>query len=367
MRRTPLLIAGGGPAGAAAAIVLAKAGHAPELFERSAAPHDNVCGGFLSADTLASLLSLGIDPLQLGAKPISALRLVNGERQVLVALPFAAAGLSRRTLDAALLEAAVGAGATVRRGMSVRMAYPSSRSLRTQDDDLIFYDALFVATGKHDLRGAPRPRLESSRLSVGLRARLPRSPERERALSEVVELHLFDEGYAGLLLEEDGSSNLCISVSAARFARAGGVTALVDAILAEAPLLRERMATDVPAHWQAIAGVPYGWKSKRTDTGIFRLGDQAGVIASLAGDGLGLALASGLSAGRAFLAGGPTASIRWQQRFRRRLQIPLALGEMLRRAVGRPLPRRLMMALAATVPDAGPLAARATRIPYLDG
>ncbi|HZF94101.1 MAG TPA: FAD-dependent monooxygenase, partial [Allosphingosinicella sp.] len=52
MPRTRALIVGGGPAGAAAAIALARAGAAPELIERSAGPRDVVCGGFLGWDAL---------------------------------------------------------------------------------------------------------------------------------------------------------------------------------------------------------------------------------------------------------------------------------------------------------------------------
>src|SRR4051794_41197896 len=120
MRRAQALIVGGGPAGSAAAITLARAGVACEVLERSREPQDMVCGGFLGWDALAALSSLGVDAHALGARPITRLRLVSAESEAEAALPHAAAGLSRRTLDGALLAAAEAAGAIVRRGVTVR-------------------------------------------------------------------------------------------------------------------------------------------------------------------------------------------------------------------------------------------------------
>ncbi len=74
------LIVGGGPAGCAAAITLARAGTAPRLIERSEGGHDIVCGGFLGWDALALLRRLGIDAAALGARPIARLRLIDGSR-----------------------------------------------------------------------------------------------------------------------------------------------------------------------------------------------------------------------------------------------------------------------------------------------
>jgi hypothetical protein len=103
MRRTAALILGGGPAGSAAAIALARAGIEAELIERSEGPHDTVCGGFMGWDALAALERLGVDPAALGARPIRRLRLISAKRSIEVALPRLAAGLSRRTLDEAML------------------------------------------------------------------------------------------------------------------------------------------------------------------------------------------------------------------------------------------------------------------------
>ena len=83
------LIVGGGPAGAAAAITLARGGARPLLLERHAEAHDTLCGGFLGWDALRRLDAIGIDAAALGARPITRLRLVAGDRLVEVVLPSA--------------------------------------------------------------------------------------------------------------------------------------------------------------------------------------------------------------------------------------------------------------------------------------
>ena len=361
MRRAAALIVGGGPAGSAAAIALARGGARPELIERTSGDRDLVCGGFLGWDALARLRRLGLDPEALGARPIRRLRLVAGTRTVEADLPRAAAGLSRRRLDSALLAAAEQAGAVVTRGRAVR-AVEEGR-LRLDDGEWLEAESLFLATGKHELRGAARPLdARSEPPAAGLRAALPPRPDLDAALAGIIELHLYDGGYAGLLLQEDGAANFCLSVSRARLAAAGSPEALVDALAAEAPLLAERLGADRPSRWEAIAGVPYGWRAAATEPGLFRLGDQAAVIASLAGDGIAVALASGEAAARAWLDGGPCASVDYQRGFARRAARPVGIAEALRHGAERGLTRQAMLRILKLVPGVAGLAARLTRI-----
>jgi flavin-dependent dehydrogenase len=361
MRRTPVLIIGGGPAGSAAAITLARGGVQPDLVERTAGPHDMVCGGFLGWDALAALRRLGIDAGALGARPIHRVRLVAGTRIAEADLPYPAAGLSRRLLDDRLLAAAAAAGVRITRGRTVRSFDEASSTARLDDGSKVGADAMFLATGKHELRGAPRPVGKRS-LSAGLRVALPKDAARDRELGGVIELHLFDEGYSGLLLQEDGTTNLCLSVSPRRLNAAGGVEGFVSELLVEAPILAERIGGDLPGGWRAIAGVPYGWRAQETSPGLFRVGDQAAVIASLAGDGIAIAVTSGISAAEALLAGGAPAAPAWQQDFRRRSSRPIGAAQLLRYGVERKLPRRGLMQMLALAPGLGSLAARLTRI-----
>lgn len=81
-------MAGGGPAGAALAIHLARAGRPVTVVERDPAPAHKVCGEFIGGDALARLATLGIDVLALGAQSVERLRLFRGRRMAETALPF---------------------------------------------------------------------------------------------------------------------------------------------------------------------------------------------------------------------------------------------------------------------------------------
>lgn len=360
MRRVPALVVGGGPAGAATAITLARRGVAAELIERTAGPHDLVCGGFLGWDALAALERLGIDVARHGARPIHRLRLVSGERAVEAALPRPAAGLSRRRLDEALLLRADQLGAQVRRGAKARQLDADTMSVLLDGDERIAAGALFLATGKHDLRGAARsvPARRGAG-AVGLRTAVPLSGALDRALGGTIELHLFDGGYAGLLIQEDGRVNLCMSVAAARLRSAGGVQALLGEVAAGQPRLGDRLALAGREEWISVGNVPYGWRAAPGPPRLYRVGDQASVIASLAGDGVALALASGVAAAEAFLAG--RSGVEHQRRWSARAARPLRIAEGLRRAAEHPRARPLLMGLAR-VPGLAGLAARLTRI-----
>ncbi len=310
----------------------------PVLIERSAKPRDVVCGGFLGWDALAHLRKLGVDPVALGAQPIRRVRMIAGGRIVDKRLPKLAAGLSRRALDAALLQIAEEAGATVLRGRAARAV--EGRNVRLDDGEELTADALFVATGKHELRGVARD-FGDRKVSVGLRAAFMPSAEAARELVGTVELHLYDGGYAGLLLQEDGSANLCLSVAQARMSE--GREALLGALMRECPALAERIGGQA-LDWEAIAGVPYGWRARTTDAGVYRVGDQAAVIASVAGDGVAIALASGIAAAQACVSAEGAGA--FQKDFARRAARPIRAAEMLRHMVEHRGERGVMMVLA---------------------
>src|ERR1700712_1819148 len=196
MRRTPALIVGGGPAGAAAAVLLARARSPHLLIERTSETGDALCGGFLSWRTLETLEHIGIRRGALNRDDIRRLRLFAGRHEAEAWLPRPALAVSRWRLDTLMIEHAITAGAAVERGVAVRHA--EERSVRLADDSEIAADALFLATGKHDLRGLARPVAVEDDPTLGLRVRLGPSQALDRLVGGTIELHLFDRGYAGL-------------------------------------------------------------------------------------------------------------------------------------------------------------------------
>jgi flavin-dependent dehydrogenase len=360
MRRDAgLIIAGGGPAGSAAAIGLARAGLAPRLLERSHGDGDSICGGFISWATLARLEGLGIDAARLGGHQVNRIALFAGRHAHVAPLPRPAMGLSRHRLDMTMREEAAVQGADVRRGVTIRKA-ENGRLIMADGED-IGWDSLFLATGKHDLRGLARPQATAGTdPELGLRLRLSPDAARARLIGDRIELHLFDRGYLGLVLQEDGSTNACMAVRKSRLGEAGGDPATLFAQLADAsPALADRLSGIRPdARFDAIGNVPYGWRTRSTASGLFRLGDQAAVIPSLAGEGIGIALASADMAVQCWLTDGPGGAERYQRRFARAAAAPMAVAGMVKALGGSPA---IFGALAA-LPGVAGLIARLTRI-----
>lgn len=357
------LIVGGGPAGAAAAIVLAGESKQHLLVERHRETADALCGGFLSWRTLETLETLGIEADSLNTARITRARLFAGTRRAEAALPRPALAVSRRRLDGLLLGRAEAQGARIERGIAVRSI---DEAVRLADGAELRADALFLASGKHDIRGVARPaEARPDDAMLGLRLRLPEHAALARLVGDAVELHLFAGGYAGLVLQEDGSANLCMALRGSRLASAGSPAALLAEVGEANPALGERLAHAddlASARFDAVAQVPYGWRSREGAPGLFRLGDQAGVISSLAGEGVGLALASGIAAARAYAAGDAGAAAPWQRAHARRIARPLMIAEIVRAAAERPLPAAIMTGMVGAAPGLLGLVARLTRI-----
>lgn len=354
------LVVGGGPAGSAAALTLARGGAGVELIERQSGPHEVVCGGFLGWDALSALRRLGLEPEALGARPIGRLRLASGRRVVETRLPRMAAGLSRRRLDEALLGEAERAGASVSRGLTVRSADSASRTVRLEDGSEVRAGTLFLATGKYELRGLARPLGRRRNGAVGLRVAFAPDPGLAAALDGVIELHPFDGGYAGLLLQEDGQANLCMSVSSEKLRRSGGIRALLEVLAKETALLADRLESVYDSAWISVSNVPYGWRWPGCVPSLYRVGDQAAVIASLAGDGIAIALTSGTAAADSYLRG--EAAEQFQRGWSARAARPLRVADGLRWAAETRMPRRVVMGVLSAAPGLARVAARLTRI-----
>ncbi len=354
-------IIGGGPAGAATALLLARAGRDVVLLEREAGAHDKVCGEFISHEAAAYLDGLGIGVLGLGAAPIGGVRLAG--RQVSdAALPFAAFSLSRRRLDEALLQAAGAAGVEVRRGVKATGVEARGEGWRIGLDraDPLDARAVFLAVGKHNLKGRPRPPgLQNDLVAFKMHLRL--APAQIAALGDRVELCLFPGGYAGLEPIEDGLANLCLVARKQALPRGDIWPGLLRAMGQACPLLAERLE-GAHALWPrplTIAAIPYGLVQHRSD-GLWRLGDQAAVIPSFAGDGLAIALHSAHAAAGAYLAGQDART--FQADLARDLRAQVTGAALLSQALVRPWGQALIGAAVRLEPRLLAATASLTRI-----
>ena len=119
MRSADVVVVGAGPAGAAAAVTLARAGRDVVVVDKARFPRDKICGDGLTAGALRLLQGLGLDPAAVPSWQRVDDVVVRGPSGHEVTFPLPRdrgtyAAVARRTdLDAALVEAARAAGAKV--------------------------------------------------------------------------------------------------------------------------------------------------------------------------------------------------------------------------------------------------------------
>ncbi|MBZ6076962.1 NAD(P)/FAD-dependent oxidoreductase [Microvirga puerhi] len=363
-----VVIVGGGPAGAAAACRFAEAGCRQVLLvERTSEAHHKVCGEFLSIEAQRYLTRLGIDLDLLGASEISSVRVVRGHSIAEADLPFRARGLSRKILDEALLAQAAAAGATLSRGMTIRSIDFRDRSCcLSGDSSQLRARTVFLATGKHDLRGAKRP-IEGFRDDlIGFKMHATLLERQQDALQGTVEILLFPGGYAGLQMIEGGLANLCLLISRQSFDAAGrSWSGLREYLFEHCPHLAMRLEGAVMAFSKplAISHLPYGfvYAPCSEPEGLFRLGDQFAVIPSFTGDGMAIALHTGLAAATSYLQYGRRSDV-----FHRQLRVDIhrqfRIASLIHGASGRPMAQSCFVRLFQAWPAAMQHVAGRTRL-----
>jgi len=287
-----IAIVGGGPAGAATAIRLARLGYRVTVFERHASPRWRACGVFASPLVRKRLADLGfgraeIDGLQ---QPISRMVLesITGARCALEYRNGLACGFDRVALDAALLDHAERAGATVLRGTVVRDVRVSDGDLKIATSSLE-RDTVASSTSARVVVGADgggsrvaraagvlseRNWLRRSGITFHVKDPAPRSnaPQMGR--------FLFGRGwYLGIAPVPGDRRNIGIVVPAARLKE--GVDAIIAMTVGTAtqPLDEPQVAGRLEHHVSRAAGD--GW---------LLVGDAIEFIDPLTGEGLHRAL-----------------------------------------------------------------------------
>ena len=361
-----VVIIGGGLAGASAATCLAKKGVDVLLLEKETEPHHKVCGEFLSYEAQHYLKKLGVDLLALGAAPLDKIRVTRGNQLLSVPLGFQAMSVSRKCLDEAVLSHARQVGAETRYGIQALPPVKENDYWRIDchGSDPVFAKVLFLATGKHDLRGWSQRRGKQKDY-IGFKMHFELTQTQRAALSDHIEITLFHGGYAGLQPIENGKANLCLVIDKSRYAALERKwETLLQYLTQSTPLLAARLA-GASACWQkplSIFGIPYGYVYRplaQDPPDLFRLGDQMAVIPSLCGDGMAIALHSGFVAADCYAR---TSAADYHRELRQQLLDQINRATIVARILASPIIQPLAVPLCRIMPKLVQIFVRQTRI-----
>lgn len=297
-------IAGGGLAGLSLAARLARSGFRTVLFEKNGYPFHKVCGEYLSGESLSSLAELGV-PLETWELPRIDRLLVSGPGGILVNRPLrpGGVGVSRFRLDHGLARAARESGADLLENTKVE-------DVRCRDDSFIVENSrgrvqaavCCGAFGRHATLDVKWHRRGAWRKYSGKQA-FRQKPgfigvkyhvllERPR---NTIELHHFKNGYCGISPVEDGRHCICYLTSEQNLRDQGNdLGRLQEKVLAANPFLRKAFGEAVMLYKRplTVSRISFVRKSL-VENNVLMLGDAAGMIAPLCGNGMSMALHAG--------------------------------------------------------------------------
>jgi len=290
-----IAVIGGGLAGLALAIQSAKQGYTVVLFEKEKYPYHKVCGEYISMESWNFLESLGIPLSQLNLPIIKQLEVSSPRGNVFRhELPLGGFGISRYKLDEML--------ATIARQLNVLLLE------ETKVNDVIFQNDAFIihsTSGKFTATVAAGCFGKRSNLDVKwTRNFVQQKPNKLNNYigvkyhininrpADVIALHNFENGYCGISQIEDGKHCLCYLTTAVNLQKSNNsIEQMEKNILCKNPQLKQLFAEaeflyDSPV---TISQISFEQK-QQVEHHVLMIGDAAGMITPLCGNGMSMAM-----------------------------------------------------------------------------
>ncbi len=339
-----VVVIGGGPAGAATAIRAARGGAKVIVFEKGAHGRDKVCGDGLTPRAVAALNELDIDLDD--AHRIQGLRMIAGKTRRELDWPSSArfpghgAVWPRRRLDAALIDAAAEAGADIRYSVEAEPVLDGDRVIGVRHPGGEVRAPMTVAaTGAPGkvarMLGAVRMEDEPFGLAIRTYATSPRHADAhlEACLTLSDEHGTAVPGYGWMFPAGDGTVNIgCGALSTMKGFKKLNLNKLLEAYRGL-----------VQDEWELgeFEERPRAWRlpmstQKRHGPGWVAVGDAAGLVNPMNGEGIDYGLESGMLLSDLFLADPATAAERYDVEVGERFDAFLRTGRRFSFLIGHP-------------------------------
>ncbi|OAB77970.1 NAD(P)/FAD-dependent oxidoreductase [Cochleicola gelatinilyticus] len=356
-KKYDLIIIGAGLAGLTAAIHLSNNNLSILVLERHTFPRHKVCGEYISNEVLPYLKHLGVDPLQAGAKMIDQFLISNKKGATLnTSLPLGGFGISRYALDEMLYNKCKQTVDFVFE--SVETVNFTSERFTVETQSKSTFEAKYVL-GAFGKRSNLDLHLKRSFIQQKTPWMAVKAHYKYDLSEKSVQLHSFDGGYCGLSKVESNAVNACYLTTVSSFKNASSINDFQNRILSQNPHLHKFYSEAIPIFEKPLTISQISFQSKNAvENHIFMVGDSAGLIHPLCGNGMAMAIHSAKLFSELFLEAYHSKSVcradlekeyskRWNETFIKRLQA----GERIQRILQHPIAMKVGFGIAKIVPS----------------
>ena len=293
MDKSQVIIIGGGLAGLTAAIHLSMHDIEVVLIEKEKYPHHKVCGEYLSQEVLPYLQLLGVDLYTLAPAEIKRLKYSSSNGKTTSCnLEMGGLGISRYSLDHYLFTKALASNCKIINASVSKVEYRNSMFLVSIDEKEILQSDFVL--GAFDKRSKLDKDLNRSFISKNSEWLAVKSHYINKSFpSDLVALHNFNGGYCGISRTEKEHLNVCYLASYDSFKRFRNTDTFKEKVLMQNPELKVffQHSESVFENELSIAQISFGEK-KLIEDHIIMIGDAAGLIHPLCGNGMAMAIHS---------------------------------------------------------------------------
>ncbi|PKB18600.1 NAD(P)/FAD-dependent oxidoreductase [Flavobacterium sp. 5] len=287
-----IVIVGGGLAGLTAAIHLSKIGLKVILIEKNEYPKHKVCGEYISNEIVPYLNWLSLDISQLNPTQISKLDFSTADGELIQCnLPLGGFGVSRYALDDFLYRKAIQNGCEIIQDSVDDIVYKNDFfTISTLNNRTITAGIVIGAFGKRSNIDQKLKREFITKKSYWLAVKAHYSGEYS---NELVGLHNFKGGYCGVSKVENDAVNICYLASYDSFKKYKSIEDFQNQVVVKNPYLKlifdtSELLFDTPL---TISQISFDAKNT-VENHILMIGDTAGLIHPLCGNGMAMAIHS---------------------------------------------------------------------------
>ncbi|WP_339704802.1 NAD(P)/FAD-dependent oxidoreductase [uncultured Kriegella sp.] len=293
MEHYDVIVIGGGLAGLTGAIQLTKQNYGVLVLEKEPYPRHKVCGEYVSNEVVPYLKTLGIELEKVGAVAIDTLQLSTWSgKSVQTHLPLGGFGISRYRLDHLLYQKAVALGVSFRFEEVTAVNFQNDGfSISITSGSQMSSKVVLGAFGKRSNldKYLNRDFIQKKSQWLGVKAHYSYDAFR----NNLVALHNFKGGYAGLSKTETGDVNFCYLASYSSFKQEKDVERFNANVVAQNPFLGTFLKDAEPIFDKPLTIAQVSFESKRlVENHLLMCGDTAGLIHPLCGNGMAMAIHS---------------------------------------------------------------------------